>query len=268
MNRTKILSISASVVLAIFTCLLLYFARERFGKASSDAQLEALAGLLLAVLSAFGGVYLAFFNESVATETALLEGLLARMNSSAENTEKLSNDLSRVLAEGNARSANSYLDLEYQEEFRKRERRDKALLGISEALIRCTRAFVALTTFRLAKNEPTESLVNVLAQALAARATFLDARENLLVLKAIKNDHSKVLREYSLLLIDIIIDVRRRDDVTTTGANVNGYITLMEAHGSKLRELDQEIGDILTVFLAPRYRKAAKLDKALKPNID
>jgi hypothetical protein len=156
-------------------------------------------------------------------------------------------------------SATHFAELEYQEDFRKRERRDKALVELSGALLKTTRAFRALTTFRLAAEDSTESLVNVLAQALAAREKFLSAREELLIIRAVRLEHLDLLRDYAALLTDIILDLRRR--VASPGSDDSvrndevSYIELMRHYREKLIELDSEIGKRLSVFLAPKHRE-------------
>jgi hypothetical protein len=237
--------------------------------ANKDAKFELLGSILLAALSAIGGLYVLFFTRQTEREKTQLAGAIAQLNKTVDNAQQLNasifsgyaNAKFKELIEPRLRelgaaadSATRFVELEYQEDFRKRQRRDSALLALSAALIKTTRSFRALTKFRLAEDESTDSLVNVLAQALAARENFLATREELLVLRVAEERHLTLLRQYTLLLSDIIIDLRRSPVDASATVGQPSYAAVMEQHLTRLQTLDAGIGKLLVVFLAPRHR--------------
>jgi hypothetical protein len=266
--------------LAAFTLLLLagvlvYYAFGLRSSAGTDKQLEVMGTVLIAALSAVGGIYVLFFQRGADIEKIQLEGAIAQLTKSIDNAQQLANGIlisysqsyfreqvePRIREiEANAHSASRFVELEYQDDFRKRERRDQALLKLSSTVIKTTRAFHVLTKFKPAIGESTEPLVNALAQALAAREAFLAAREELTVLHAVGRRHAAVLREYALLLIGIIIDLRRHPPNVAVDGETTSYSSLMDEYGSRLQQLDDYIARVLAVFLAPRHREPVAPD--------
>lgn len=250
-------------------------ATKVYVQGSQDSQLEFLGSIVLAVLSGLGALFALLFNKVADAAKVEREADLRDRNTTLDNTQQMVANIVGGYAKAHfqevietrlreigaaAESATKFLELEYQDDFRKRDRRDKALIGLSSSLLRTTRAFRALTTFRLAPDEPTESLVNVLAQALAAREQFLAAREELLILRAMSPKHMQLLRDYAGLLIDIIIDLRRGAGSSSDSqskeaipARETDYLDLMTRYRARLVDLDADIGRRLAVFLAPKH---------------
>jgi hypothetical protein len=255
-------------------------AQHVYGRSSADSQLEFIGSVVLALLSGLGALFSLLFNQFVDASNREHEAHLKDRNTTLDNTQEMIASIVAGYANAHfqeviearlkgvgaaADSATKLLELEYQDDFRKRDRRDKILMDLSAALLKTTRAFRALTTFRLARDEPTESLVNVLAQALAAREQFLSAREDLFVLRAASPSHRQLLRDYASLLTDIIIDLRRSAADSSGFAPSSGepkketaYLDLMATYRDRLVSLDADIGRRLAVFLAPKLREAVR----------
>jgi hypothetical protein len=264
-----VLHLLSAALLLVLAAFLFYDTLRLPTAAASDKRLEVFGRIVGIVLTGIGGLYVLFVRKRDQDDLAVLQGSITRLTNSLANAEQGANSVAVEYAkryfeemfeprlkdiETKAASATKYIELQYTDEQRKRERRDEALMKLSTAVFRTTRAFKALTKFRLGEGVPTEALVNTLAQALAAREQFLVAREELSVLHAIDPKHAQNLVYYGTLLIDIIIDVRRnKPDDKTTGHDAI-YHSTMSAYEQKLDEYDRDIGAVLHVFLAPQHR--------------
>jgi len=145
--------------------------------------------------------------------------------------------------ESKAQQERKHTELRLEDNFERIKVRRDRLLVFSKCLHDCTKAFRALANVR-----SDEALDARLAPALGARERFSAAREDLEVHRAVSSEHQPVLREYSKLLMAIVIDVRR------SGSNENDaqYDALMKKHYADLDKLDDTMARILKPFLAPR----------------
>ena len=249
----------AGLTLLVITGLLVFYAIT----AKTETQLETVGTLLVSVLSGCGGLFLLVYKRTADAEKIVLKGVIDERNNllsayaQSYFNEQIEPRLRKI--EANALSATKFVELEYHDDFRKRERRDQALMKLSATIIDTTRAFRVLSKFKPVEDESTEPLVNALAQALAARETFLAARRELAVLHAIDPDHEDVLRNYNLLMIGIIIDLRRSPP-DSGQVQARDYGRQMKEYSERLQEFDRNIGRILTVFLAPKHREAVSLE--------
>jgi hypothetical protein len=299
MARQAMLHVIAGVVLLLLAALLGYDVYEGFLARQPAKNLEVWGKVLLAILAGIGGLYaltakqrhdvdvLTIQNQMQGDQTLraagveanleLLRGSISQLNTSISSEQALRSTVIAEVArrliseqfeprmkqlEAAAASKKKYVELVYEDDFRRRERRDLALMALSRAVLKTTRTFRTLSKFRLGDGTPSEALVNILAQALAAREAFLSAREELVVLHAVAPEHERVLRSYSGLLIDMIIDVRRPS--TRDSVSPSEYEAIMSKHETNLDQLDQTIGELLAVFLAPHQREPSLVEDKLE----
>ncbi|MGM9485894.1 hypothetical protein [Ideonella sp. YS5] len=295
MKGQTLLHLMAGAVLLLLAGLLGHDVYQGYLSNQPAKALELWGKVLVAILAAIGGLYVLTSSQEhqreivalqhsiqrdqsadaagIAVNLELLKGSITQLNNSISSEQALRSTVAAEIAkryiaeefeprikqfEAVAAAKKKYVELAYEDDFRRRERRDQALMGLSRAVLRTTRAFRTLSKFRLGDGTPSEALVNILAQALAAREAFLSAREELVVLHAVAPEHERLLRAYSTELIDMIIDVRRpsaRDSVTSSD-----YERIMTGHEANLDHLDEKLGELLAVFLAPHQREPTLLD--------
>jgi hypothetical protein len=239
-------------------------------QAGPETQLKQAAVVLAAFITGICGLVALTIKGLLDAQNIRLQALLDEDAAIAKGVRELTTNVVSNYAqtyfqvqieprlrqiEVNAQSAISFANLEYQEESRKRERRDAGMLKLSAAILKTTRAFKALTAFRPAQGESTEPLVNLLAQALATREQFLLGREELIAIRAMEPSHADKLKEYSALLINIIIDLRRDPKTPHENHSSVEYFQMMGKYESDLLALDSEVGQVLTSFLAVRHER-------------
>ena len=268
---------------------------------SSEKQYEAIVKVLIAIVSGYLSFY--FLVQKHAHDTAIeqvrhehasiledvrldnasviekLRGEISKKNDAEINAQKsildtrlaiIQNELQLWMKpellrlESKAAASQKHAELVLEDDFRRRVRRDAAILEFSKQLNVTMRAFRALTTFNLSRAVSTEALVNTLASALAARQQFLLARDALDDLHVVRKDHEKEIFRFSEVLMDIIIDIRRADDagyaVLAEGqAQPNQKLTeVMASHKAKLESLNSKMGIMLNFFLAPHEEPPPK----------
>lgn len=291
MDKKSMLHIAAGALLLMLAALIAYDVYQGSRSQQPPKSLETAGKVLVALLTGIGGLYVlsskqkhdvgivklqASIQEGQASQAAsvqtgieMLKGSITQLNNSISAEQGLRSTILAEVAkkyiaedfeprlkqmEIAASSKKKYVELVYEDDFRRRDRRDAALMALSRSVRATTRAFRVLTKFRLSDGMPSELLVNTLAQALAAREHFLTSREELVVLHAVDPEHEKVLRAYSNLLIDVIIDVRRPSHEVPK--SIADYETLMSKHEIDLEHLDTKVGELLAVFLAPQQRRS------------
>jgi hypothetical protein len=220
---------------------------------AESTQLETAGKVLVLVLSGVGALYVIDDSQRHARE-------LQRSQNEFERQQLgLRQEFDRAQAafrdEVEARHATMQAELEaaasaseqrLRDAARSREELRPALLGLSRSTLASTDAFRRLV--QLPQDQP-EALVNTLAEALKQRSEFLRAIKKLKVLQAIEARHSPVLKSYSTLLIDIIIDVRR--ETRLSADELGEYGKVMEQHAKNLEKLNHQICAVLRVLLAP-----------------
>lgn len=240
----------------------------------TPAERFATIGRLLgAALGACSALYFLVLKQSHERSLETLRGEIQRRNTTQSTGEQTLSSVTLATIEANlkvaieprlreiesqAKSFQKHSDLVLEDDFRRRERRDTALIAFSKSVNSTTRAFRLLSRFRMVPGMHSEQLVNALTPALAARQTYLAARDELDDLHVVHDDHEKAVRGYSNLLIDIIIDVRRTDE-----RNSVEYDKTMNSHHEQLEKLNGRIGTMLGLFLAPQKHPPGSHDRHL-----
>jgi len=229
---------------------------------TASDRLTTVGRLLGTTLGACAAFYFLILKQSHEKVIELLRGEILKNNSTANNSEqaiakiiqsavdanlKLAIEPRLLTYESQAKAIQKHNDLMLEEDFRRRERRDTALIAFSKSANSTTRAFRQLCRFRMLPGMHSEQLVNALAPALGARQAFLTARDELDDLHVVQDEHEKAVRAYSNLLINIIIDVRR-----TEGQDLSEYDRTMSTHLEDLERQNSKLGTLLGFFLAPQ----------------
>ena len=256
---------SDAVVGVLFVLIAGWFAFEfyRTGMVVTDPidRLPTIGRLLGVVVGIGAAYYFLFVKHRQAIGLESVRGLIAAQLASdrvaLEAGFKLAIEPQLRAMETHAKAQQKHADLVMEDDFRRRQRRDEALLAFSKTVNATTRAFRSLGRFRMTSVAQREQLVNALAPALSARQFYLDARDALDDLHVVDRHHEEIIRSYSHLLIDMIIDVRRTDqsDLSDYDKTMNGYLTRLDA-------INADIGELLGFFLAPQQRPQKQLAAA------
>lgn len=260
--------LGAGAILLVFAVFLGYDMYRLDALSHSEKQGDNITKILLATFSGLAALYLLIFKHDQEIYSIQEKGRVDRENIvtkaaiEAAITKQLAPKL-RAL-ETQAAAAQKYAELALTEDFSRRDERHALLKGFSEQVIFASREFRKLVKYRPTSDGSAEAIVDLLAQALAARQSFIVARDKLEPMHIVDPEHKPVIRQYSGILINIIIDVRRPSDLSST---TDEYSEVMHRHSNDLESAHDQICAILKVFLAPQHRhrhrhRTAGLDHA------
>lgn len=219
-----------------------------FPLGSAEEKINTAGKILVQILALIGAWYCLVVKTQHEYRMEQVRAEIERKQKEADAKTALAMAPQLKWIETVANSAQKFNELLHEDEFRRRARRDEALIAFSKSVNITTRAFRHLTSLRTyGSTSSGEQLVNALSPALAARQKFLEARDGLDDLHVVHKDDEKTIREYSILLVNIIIDVRR-----VAIDESDSYNNTMSEHLSAINELNERIGWMLAAFLAPQ----------------